>query len=82
MDSTLLMVPAFGVLIFVASLFSKNKGVSITLASILIPVCAVTGLIMSPSSESLFLILIVTCLIVYGSGRYWRNIEGFVKSRA
>ena len=75
------MVPFVGFLIFLASLFSKNKGVSITVASILIPICAVTGLILSPSSESLFLILIVTCLIVYGSGRYWRNIEGFVQKR-
>jgi hypothetical protein len=37
---------------------------------------------MSPNPETLFIMLILISFIVYGGGRYWRNIEGFVKSSA
>ena len=76
------MVPIVGFLVFLASLFSTKKGVTSTVVSILIPLGAVVGLTMSPSPETLFIILIVVSVLVYGGNRYWRNIEGFVKSRA
>jgi len=77
-----MMVPIVGFLVFLASLFSTKKGVTSTVVSILIPLGAIVGLTMSPSPETLFIILIVVSVLVYGGGRYWRNIEGFVKSRA
>ena len=77
-----MMVPIVGFLVFLASLFSTKKGVTSTVVSILIPLGAIVGLTMSPSPETLFIILIVISVLVYGGGRYWRNIEGFVKSRA
>ena len=77
-----MMVPIIGFLVFLASLFSTKKGVTTTVISILIPLGAVVGLAMSPSPETLFIILFVVSVLVYGGGRYWRNIEGFVKSRA
>jgi hypothetical protein len=48
----------------------------------LIPMGAMVGLVMSPSPETLFIILIAVSILVYGGSRYWRNIEGFVKSRS
>jgi hypothetical protein len=82
MDFLFMMVPIVGFLVFLASLFSTKKGVTSTVVSILIPLGAIVGLTMSPSPETLFIILIVVSVLVYGGGRYWRNIEGFVKSRA
>lgn len=81
MDSSLMMVPIVGFLIFLASLFSNKKGTTTTVVSILIPICAVIGLAMSPNPETLFIILIIASVIVYGGGKYWRNIEGFVQKR-
>ena len=77
-----MMIPIVGFLVFLASLFSTKKGVTSTVVSILIPLGAIVGLTMSPSPETLFIILIIVSVLVYGGGRYWRNIEGFVKSRA
>jgi hypothetical protein len=82
MDFLFMMIPIVGFLVFLASLFSTKKGVTSTVVSILIPLGAIVGLTMSPSPETLFIILIIVSVLVYGGGRYWRNIEGFVKSRA
>lgn len=82
MDLLFMMVPIVGFLVFLASLFSTKKGVTATVVSILIPLGAVVGLTMSPNPETLFIVLVVVSILVYGGGRYWRNIEGFVKSRA
>jgi len=76
-----MMIPIVGFLVFLASLFSTKKGVTSTVVSILIPLGAIVGLTMSPSPETLFIILIIVSVLVYGGGRYWRNIEGFVQKR-
>ena len=81
MDLLFMMIPIVGFLVFFASLFSTKKGVTTTVISILLPLGALVGLAISPSSESLFIILIVVSILVYGGGRYWRNIEGFVQKR-
>lgn len=82
MDFLFMMIPIVGILIFLASLFSTKEGVTATIISILIPMGAMVGLVMSPSPETLFIILIAVSILVYGGSRYWRNIEGFVKSRS
>jgi hypothetical protein len=81
MDLLFMMVPIVGFLVFLASLFSTKKGVTATVVSILIPLGAVVGLTMSPNPETLFIVLVVVSILVYGGGRYWRNIEGFVQKR-
>lgn len=68
------------VIILIASFFSPNKGATVTILSFLIPLGALAGLAMSPNSETLFGILILVSFIAYGTGRYWRNPEGFVDS--
>ena len=79
MDLLFMMIPIVGFLVFIASLFSRKNGVTTTVVSILIPVGAIVGLTMSPSPETLFIILIIGSVLVYGGARYWRNTEGFVK---
>jgi len=81
MDFLFMMIPIVGFLVFLASLFSTKKGVTATVVSILIPLGAVVGLTMSPNPETLFIVLVVVSILVYGGGRYWRNIEGFVQKR-
>jgi hypothetical protein len=81
MDFIILIVPIVGFLVFLASLFSTKKGVTTTIISILIPVGAVFGLAISPNPETLFIILIAASVLIYGGGRYWRNIEGFIQKR-
>ena len=82
MDFLFMMVPIVGFFVFLGSLFSTKKGVTTTVVSILIPLGAVVGLAISPSPETLFIMLVIVSFLVYGGGRYWRNIEGFVKSRS
>jgi hypothetical protein len=82
MDFVMMMLPIVGILVLLASLFSTKQGVTATVVSILIPAAAVVGLTMSPNPETLFIILSVVSTLVYGGGRYWRNIEGFVKASA
>lgn len=82
MDFVMMMIPIVGILVFLASLFSTKQGVTTTVVSILIPAAAVVGLTMSPSPETLFIILIIVSTLVYGGSRYWRNTEGFVRSSA
>jgi len=82
MDFLLMMVPIVGLFVFLASLFSTKKGVTTTVLSILLPLGALASLAMSPSPETLFITLIIISVLVYGGGRYWRNIEGFVTSSA
>jgi hypothetical protein len=81
MDFIVMLIPLIAILVLIASLFSTKKGVTTTIVSILIPIVAVFGLAMSPNSETLFIMLIITSVVVYGTGRYWRNIEGFVQRR-
>ena len=82
MDFLFLMIPLVGFFVYLGSLFSTKKGVTTTVLSILLPLGAIVGLTMSPNPETLFIMLILISFIVYGGGRYWRNIEGFVKSSA
>jgi hypothetical protein len=79
MDFLFLMIPLVGFFVYLGSLFSTKKGVTTTVLSILLPLGAIVGLTMSPNPETLFIILILISFIVYGGGRYWRNIEGFVQ---
>jgi hypothetical protein len=79
MDFVFMMIPIVGLLIFLASLFSTKQGVTAVVVSILIPMGAMFGLAMSPSPETMFIILIVVSTLVYGGSRYWRNIEGFIQ---
>ena len=80
MDFIMMMIPIVGFLVFLASLFSTKQGVTATVVSILIPMGAMVGLAVSPSPETLFIILIIVSTLVYGGSRYWRNIEGFIRS--
>ena len=81
MDFLFMMVPIVGFFVFLGSLFSTKKGVTTTVVSILIPLGAVVGLAISPSPETLFIMLVIVSFLVYGGGRYWRNIEGFVQKK-
>ena len=81
MDFLFMMIPIVGFVIFFASLISTKKGVTTTVISFLIPIGAMVGLTISPNPETLFIILIAVSVLIYGSGRYWRNIEGFIQKR-
>jgi uncharacterized membrane protein len=41
----------------------------------------VVGLYYSQSPEALIMIVAIASLLVYGMGRYWRNVEGFLTRR-
>jgi len=42
----------------------------------------IVGLYFSPSPEVLLIVVAVASLLVYGTGRYWRNMEGFLTRRS
>ena len=52
--------------------------VTSTVLSIILVVGICFGLYMSPNPETLFMIVVVVSFVFYGTGRYWRNIEGYL----
>jgi hypothetical protein len=42
----------------------------------------VVGLYLSPSPEALIGIVAIVSLVLYGTGRYWRHMEGFLTRRS
>ena len=42
----------------------------------------IVGLYFSPSPEVLLIVVAVASLLVYGTGRYWRHVEGFLTRRS
>ena len=52
--------------------------VTSTVLSIILVVGICVGLYMSPNPETLFMIVVVVSFVFYGTGRYWRNIEGYL----
>jgi hypothetical protein len=42
----------------------------------------VVGLYFSPSPEALIGIVAIVSLVLYGTGRYWRHMEGFLTRRS
>ena len=45
-------------------------------------IAIVVGLYYSQSPEALVMIVAIASLLIYGTGRYWRNAEGFLMRRS